>query len=56
MLEESKVSVTLIVSGEWVRHRSLISSSLGKRLQTLKKNLFSWQEVRRVVAENGGFE
>ena len=37
-------------------HRSLSSSSLGKRLRALKKNIFSWQEVRRVVAENGGFE
>ena len=56
MSEESQVSVTLIIFGEWVRHKSLSSSSLGKRLRALKKNLFSWQEVRNVVAENGGFE
>ena len=51
MSEESQVSVTLIMSEEWVRHRSLSSSSLGKRLRAIKKNIFSWLEVGRVVAE-----
>ena len=54
--EESQVSVTLIMSSKWVRHRHLSSSRLGKSLRALKKNIFSWQEVGRVVAENGGFE
>ena len=56
MSEESQVSVTLITSGKWVMHRHLSSSSLGKRLRALKKNIYFWQEVRRVVAENAGFE
>ena len=56
MSEESQVSVTLMMSGKWVRHRRLSSSSLGKRLQELKKNIISWQEVGRVVAQNRGFE
>ena len=39
-----------------MRHRSLSSSSLGKRLRALKKNVFNWREVGRVEAWERGFE